>query len=159
MTIELASVAHLPVERQQIVLRGFVEAVIVANWNFIISHHGFPTLSDFLSRARSTSAISSHEPRTHRVENVRGSSLPTFKVRPTSFKLWQDIPQIMALGTGDAKDFACWRIAELRNQGVDDVYPYIKRLEPDDGSGPVWSVLVRNSDTVEDPCVGMDRVS
>jgi hypothetical protein len=31
---------------------------------------------------------------------------------------WRDIPTVIKLGKGDCDDFACWRAAELRLQGV-----------------------------------------
>lgn len=31
---------------------------------------------------------------------------------------WMDIPSILASGFGDCEDLACWRVAELRTQGV-----------------------------------------
>ena len=31
---------------------------------------------------------------------------------------WMDIPTILASGFGDCEDLACWRVAELRLQGI-----------------------------------------
>lgn len=38
---------------------------------------------------------------------------------------WLDIPSIIEAGWGDCEDLACWRVAELRKQGV-KASPYVK---------------------------------
>ncbi|HXI54636.1 MAG TPA: hypothetical protein VNO55_01150, partial [Polyangia bacterium] len=38
---------------------------------------------------------------------------------------WLDIPTIIAAGWGDCEDLACWRVAELRQQGI-KASPYAK---------------------------------
>lgn len=38
---------------------------------------------------------------------------------------WLDIPNILAAGWGDCEDLACWRVAELRRQGL-RAGPYVR---------------------------------
>jgi hypothetical protein len=128
---ELLSFASLPVQRKQIVLRAALEFLIVADWNYIIENPGLPSLYHFAPQY-------------------------ILKVRPAGLDSWQDIPQTIALGSGDCKDFACWRIAELRHQGYDDVYPHIKVSYHPDPKGmepmmTVYHIQVRIHDTIEDP--------
>ncbi|HYX20825.1 MAG TPA: hypothetical protein VFA98_08275 [Thermoanaerobaculia bacterium] len=128
---ELLSFASLPVQRKQIVLRAALEFLIVADWNYIWENPGLPSLYHFAPQY-------------------------ILKVRPAGLDSWQDIPQTIALGSGDCKDFACWRIAELRHAGYDDVYPHIKvSYHPDpkgiDGTMTVYHIQVRIHDTIEDP--------
>jgi len=128
---ELLSFSSLPVQRKQIVLRAALEFLIVADWNYIIENPGLPSLYDFAPQY-------------------------ILKVRPSGLDSWQDIPQTIALGSGDCKDFACWRIAELRHQGFDDVYPHIKVTYHPDPRGleppmTVHHIQVRIHEQIEDP--------
>jgi hypothetical protein len=128
---ELLSFASLPVQRKQIVLRAALEFLIVADWNYLIDNPGMKSL---------------YESAPHYV----------LKVRPGGLDAWQDIPQTIALGSGDCKDFACWRVAELRNAGYDDVYPHIKVSYHEDPNGrdpmmTVYHIQVRIHDVIEDP--------
>lgn len=128
---ELLSFSSLPVQRKQIVLRAALEFLIVADWNYILENPELPSLYDFAPQY-------------------------ILKVRPAGLDSWQDIPQTIALGSGDCKDFACWRIAELRNQGYDDVMPYIKVSYHPDPRGveppmTVYHIQVRVHDRIEDP--------
>lgn len=128
---ELLSFSSLPVQRKQVVLRAALEFLIVANWNYILENPDLPSLYDFAPQY-------------------------ILKVRPAGLDSWQDIPQTIALGSGDCKDFACWRIAELRHRGYDDVMPYIKvSYHPDPrGAEPpmtVYHIQVRIHDQIEDP--------
>ena len=128
---ELRSFLSLPVQRKQIVLRAALEFLIVADWNYILENPDTPSLYAYAPQY-------------------------ILKVRPAGLDSWQDIPQTISLGSGDCKDFACWRIAELRNQGYDDVYPHIKvSYHPDPrGVEPVMTVYhiqVRIHDIIEDP--------
>lgn len=36
--------------------------------------------------------------------------------KPIGLDSWRDIPRCLETGTGDCKDFACWRVAELRKR-------------------------------------------
>jgi hypothetical protein len=129
MKLELLSLESLPVQRRQLVIRSFLEALIVVNWNFLIEHPDFPPLASFVSKSK-------------------------FKVWPTSLDTWQDIPQVISMGVGDSKDFMCWRVAELRNHGHDDISPHIKVSYFDDRE-PAYEFKVRNHDDIEDPCAGI----
>ena len=128
---ELLSFSSLPVQRKQVVLRAALEFLIVANWNYIIENPDLPSLYDFAPQY-------------------------ILKVRPAGLDSWQDIPQTIALGSGDCKDFACWRIAELRQRGYDDVMPFIKVSYHADPRGieqpmTVYHIQVRKHDEIEDP--------
>ena len=128
---ELRSFQTLPVQRKQIVLRAALEFLVVADWNFIFENQDLPSLYEFAPRY-------------------------VLKVRPAGLDSWQDIPQTIELSSGDCKDFACWRIAELRHAGWDDVYPHIKVSYHPDPSGvepmmTVYHIQVRIHDTIEDP--------
>jgi hypothetical protein len=128
---ELRSFQTLPVQRKQIVLRAALEFLVVADWNFIFENPGLPSLYHFAPQY-------------------------VLKVRPAGLDSWQDIPQTIELSSGDCKDFACWRIAELRHTGWDDVYPHIKVSYHPDPRGvepmmTVYHIQVRIHDTIEDP--------
>lgn len=46
-------------------------------------------------------------------------------VREYETEEWLDIPTIILAGGGDCEDLACWRVAELRNQGI-KCQPFIR---------------------------------
>jgi hypothetical protein len=133
---ELCGFDTLTVQRKQVVLRALLEALVVADWNFIW----------------------------HREQSGEGV-LPSIyeigpryvlKVRPAGIDSWQDIPRTLELGSGDCKDFSCWRIAELRHAGYDDVFPHIKVSTVPDPKGiepdmTVYHIQVRVHETIEDP--------
>ena len=79
------------------------------------------------------------------------------KPRPLNLDSWQDIPRTIQLQTGDCKDFACWRVAELRHSGkVTDCAPFIKTAVIPDPQGirppmTVYHIIVRIEDRFEDP--------
>lgn len=78
------------------------------------------------------------------------------KERPFKMDRWQDIPRTLELREGDCKDFAAWRVAELRNHGVPDVGFYIKpssMQNPDTGifDLQIFHILVRCGVMLEDP--------
>jgi hypothetical protein len=128
---ELSSFSTLPTQRKQIVLRGFLEALVVADWNYLIENPGLPSLYEAAPQY-------------------------VLKVRPMGLDSWQDIQRTLELGSGDCKDFACWRIAELRHAGYDDVYPHIKVSYHNDPRGveppmTVYHIQVRIHETLEDP--------
>lgn len=118
---DLAGFSKLPMGRKQIVLRAALEALIICDWNFLIEHPDTPSIYDFGERGA--------------LKKVRSES-------------WKDIPAVIASG-GDGKSFACWRIAELRNAGTDDVYPYIKTTY-DEGTA-THEIGVRINDQIEFP--------
>jgi hypothetical protein len=45
--------------------------------------------------------------------------------REVNTEEWLDIPTVIEAGWGDCEDLACWRVAELRRQGV-TASPYVK---------------------------------
>ena len=45
--------------------------------------------------------------------------------REVNTEEWLDIPSVIEAGWGDCEDLACWRVAELRRQGV-TASPYVK---------------------------------
>ncbi len=69
---------------------------------------------------------------------------------PADLGIWQDIPCTAKRGVGDACDLVCWRVAELRAQGYEDVHPYVKMKYLDDGV-VLTTVQVRIHDVIEDP--------
>lgn len=73
------------------------------------------------------------------------------KIRPFGLDTWQDIPRTLALGSGDCKDFACWRVAELREKGIPDVSPRIKVSESPKTGVVVYHIQVRRDLQLEDP--------
>ncbi len=74
--IELLSFATLPEQRKQIVLRALLEMLVVADWNYLLENPRTPALYDAELRY-------------------------VLKVRPAGLDAWQDIPQTVALGSGD----------------------------------------------------------
>lgn len=87
---------------------------------------------------------------------VTGKSYPSLydvapKYRgPAVFGIWQDISSTARTGGGDACDLVCWRVAELRAEGYEDVHPFVKMTRTDDGSF-FTTVQVRIHDMIEDP--------
>lgn len=129
--MELSGFSTLPSQRKQIVLRGFLEALIHADRQYLEENPYTGSIYDVAPRY-------------------------VLKVRPMGLDSWQDIPRTIELGSGDCKDFAAWRIAELRNAGYDDVYPHIKVSYHKDPRGieppmTVYHIQVRIHETIEDP--------
>jgi hypothetical protein len=73
---ELLSFSSLPVQRKQMVLRAALEFLIAADWNYIFENPDLPSLYDFAPQY-------------------------ILKVRPAGLDSWQDIPQTIALQSGD----------------------------------------------------------
>ena len=58
---------------------------------------------------------------------------------------WFSIPEVLEAGSGDCKDLACWRVAELRKQGIPATLGYSRK-------GKMWHVyVVLPNGTKEDP--------
>lgn len=76
---------------------------------------------------------------------------------PADFGMWQDISFTAETGAGDACDLVCWRVAELRAQGYEDVHPFVKMTRTDDGSF-FTTVQVRIRDLIEDPTAILGNV-
>lgn len=128
---ELLSFDILPWQRKLAVLRAMLEALVIANWQYLEMNPNTPALYAMAPRY-------------------------VFKTRPFGLDAWQDIPQTINLRSGDCKDFACWRVAELRKAGYDDVTPYVLHQTYKDptGQGPdinVFHIQVRIHDRIEDP--------
>lgn len=72
--------------------------------------------------------------------------------KPEKGELWKDITRIVADGWGDCEDLACWRIAELRNQGI-RAKPYIKwRPSPNEPAIDRYHAVLKLPDgRIEDP--------
>jgi len=129
--MDLQGFGALPVQRRCMVLRSLVEAMVVINWQFIIesqgpsSPHHLPPMLEF------------HKQRPFKL--VEGA------------EVWRNIPAILESGGGGLKDFVCWRIAELRAQGEDEIYPHIKyTADPENKWGGQYKMSVRRGDAVED---------
>lgn len=119
------------VQRKLVVLRALLEALVIADWQYLEVHPGTPSIYDFRPRY-------------------------VVKQRPGGVDSWQDLPETMLLGSGDCKDFACIRVAERRKAGIDDVSPFIKvAYYPDPSSqGPpltIYHIQVREHDRIDDP--------
>ncbi len=87
------------------------------------------------------------------------------KTRPGDLDAWYDIPQILALGGGDCKDFSAWMCAQMRFRSVADCYPWITDhvYQDPSGNGPpvtLYHVRVRVHDKIYDPSAwfGMPEV-
>ncbi len=72
-------------------------------------------------------------------------------VREQGTEIWQDCLKTFKRGIGDCEDLACWRVAELRNNGK-VATPYI-RYRPDPSTGTlIYHVMVmRGNGQLEDP--------
>lgn len=80
------------------------------------------------------------------------------KRRPGNLDAWADIPQVIARGMGDCKDFTCWLVALYRLQRISyGIYPVItdhQFRDPDGNGPPVTLYHVRvgiGHDHIEDP--------
>ena len=98
-----------------------------------------------------------------RHKKLTGKSHPSLyeaapKYRKADFGVWQDMPSVMNAGAGDACDLVCWRIAELRHEGYEDVHPYMEMTYLEDGS-TITQVRVRINDLIEDPVVLLESAS
>lgn len=260
---ELAGFSTLPTQRKQIVLRGFLEALVVADWNYLLENPGLPSLYEsapqYVLKVRPMGLDSWQDiPRTIELGSgdcfaegtpitlETGATLPieeikigmrvrtrgerlhtvtnhglmklnakTFEVKTargrvanvtSNHRFWtenrgwvalrdlnmadslveldeggnqksasiasiepsgrrnvydltvEDVHEVFAgnILTAQCKDFACWRIAELRHAGYDDVYPHIKVSYHEDPRGlepamTVYHIQVRIHETIEDP--------
>ena len=130
---ELKSFEFLENESKQNILRALLEALIAADREWLSVYPNTPKLYE-------------HNPQY------------VLKVRPFGLDSWQDIAQTISLRSGDCKDFACWRIAELRQAGYTDVSPFIKVgkvINPRNRSESItiYHIQVRKGVQIEDPSV------
>lgn len=118
--------------RQLIILRAFLEALAVSNWQYIEAHGGnIPPLYERKPAYR-------------------------IKARAGEVDAWDDLPATYARGEGDCKSLACIRVAELRAQGIANAVPFIRVAEYKDPSGlrpplTVFHVQVSARGKLEDP--------
>jgi hypothetical protein len=115
-----------PIEERTLALRRMLEALVAMNLDFLERHRkrtgkDYPSIYEVAPKYRG----------------------------PRDLGVWQDIPFTVKAGAGDAGDLVCWRVAELRAAGYDDVYPFIKMKQTDDGW--LYTVQVRIQDLLEDP--------
>lgn len=122
--IELESFDVLPLNRRLYCLRALLEAMCFIDHQWLLENPSTPRLYQ---------AVPQYE----------------IKRRPFGLDRWYDIPKVMRTRRGDCKDFACWRIAELRMQGIPDVAPYIKVGKIRDIT--IYHVQVRIGLDIEDP--------
>ena len=74
-----------------------------------------------------------------------------YQLEDPGLEEWRAIPSILEHGVGDCEDLTAWRIAELRNEGVD-----AQPLFLDNGAG--WHAVVEHPDgTIEDPSLVLDE--
>ncbi len=63
---------------------------------------------------------------------------------------WKDIPQVLFTNAGNCKEFAAWRVAELRKAGDLLARPIV--MHTDIGGNQLFHILVRRGDGhIEDP--------
>lgn len=115
------------VPEKMVALRQLLEGLVAVNIEFLKRHKkltgkSYPSIYDVLPKYRG----------------------------PSDFGIWQDIGSVAKSGVGDACDLVCWRIAELRHEGYEDVHPYVKMTYEEDGS-TLTQVQVRIHDVIEDP--------
>lgn len=118
---DLASIKTVSAERRGIALRALLDALVVIDDIYLEANPDTAALYD---------------------SGIEAARNPD--------DIWQDIPAVMARGAGDAVDLACWRVAELRRAGYDEVHPYLKMTHKEDGSC-IYTVQVRIHDMIEDP--------
>jgi hypothetical protein len=63
-------------------------------------------------------------------------------------EFWRDIPGCLRARQADCPDLACWRVAELRRQGI-DAHPYVTLRELPGMT--LFHVQVRTPGGLEDP--------
>jgi len=74
---------------------------------------------------------------------------PKYNLKVSDIDEWLDIPDIIKRKTGDCKDFACWRVAELRRQG-EMANPFIQYKKQ--GDIDLFHIVVQRSNgVIEDP--------
>jgi len=121
---ELSGFGQMPLNRRLNSLRAFLEALCWHNCEYLEVFPNTPKIYE---------------------------AVPTYviKKRPLGLDAWYDIPTVLAKKQGDCKDFVCWRVAELRRQGVPDVAPFIKHWTWKDYQ--IYHVIVRKGAEFEDP--------
>ena len=80
--------------------------------------------------------------------------------REEQTEIWKDCVNILRDGFGDCEDLACWRVAELQNNGK-KARPYIRyRVHPQTGMYIYHVMVQRANGKLEDPSalLGMNGV-
>lgn len=128
---QLTSFEHFPLPRRCNAIRAMLEALIAIDRQWLEEVPNTPLLYE---------------------------AFPQYIVKPRPLNLdsWQDIARTLETRTGDCKDFACWRVAELRHRGYTDVSCFIKSAvipDPQNLRPPmtVYHIQVRIEDKIEDP--------
>jgi hypothetical protein len=98
---EFGKLGDAGLQRQLIVLRAFIEALIVTNWQYLQIHPDTPSLYEIAPRY-------------------------ALKARARERDTWQDLPETYAKGFGDCKDLSAIRCAELRRDGCKEAHPFIR---------------------------------
>jgi hypothetical protein len=139
--MELKSFSLIPVNRRVNCLQFMLNSLAEINRQWLIENPGTPWIYQALPRY-----------------SVKRRPPVLFEIAPgamASFKIdrWQDIPRTIELKEGDCKDFAAWRVAELRNYGVADVGFYVKSIMIKDLI--IYHILVRTGVILEDPSANL----
>lgn len=75
-------------------------------------------------------------------------------VPETETELWQDVPSLLAAGSGDCEDLACYRCADLQAREGILALPYVTWREV--GGRTIYHALVRYPDgRIEDPSLAL----
>lgn len=121
---ELTSFDQMPLNRRLNALMGMLEGLIAVNYQYLEEYPNTPLLYQ---------------------------AFPSYIIKPRPFQVdsWQDIPTTLTRRTGDCKDFAAWRVAELRRRGVPDVSAAIKVSQI--GDLLIYHIPVRIGTEWEDP--------
>lgn len=122
-------IGKLPVGSAVIAVMAMIEALVAIDQIFLKSCPDTPALYDLVNKGKVTQRRS----------------------RPNASEAWSDIPRILSNGSADAVSLVCWRIAELRAAGHEDVHPYIKTNVDKKTNARVHQVFVRIGDCIEDP--------
>ena len=122
----------------EVVLRLFLEALTAANVAYLQAHPDAPKL--YASGVR------------YRTEKpkLKGTPIP---------EEWLSIPYVIRQGWGDCEDLACWRTAELLQQGVKAQPVFTFRRV---GRFSIYHIMVRLPDgTIDDPSrrLGMGSIT
>jgi hypothetical protein len=127
-TIDLGSFEDLPAQKRLPILRLMMEMLVMVDAAYLAQHPETPPLYE-----------------------DDGDGGWHLRLQSGGGAVWRDIHSVLVAGQGDVVDFVCWRIAELRIAGYDDVHPHLKMTYAEDGSLKAFTVQVRVNDVIEDP--------
>lgn len=124
----LKSFDVIPDGYKTVVLDHLLEALIMANVAYLLTHPGTPAIYE---------------------SGVR------YLLEPDGVDEWQDIPDTLERRTGDCEDLASWRVAELRVAGEVGTKPYITVSLLPNRSGEMITTyhicVLRQNGQIEDP--------